>query len=102
MEIIRVGLDLAKRVIQLHGVDRRDRVVCRRSLKPSELLAFFMGLSPCLIGMEACAQAHHWARKLSALGHTVKLMAPQHVKPYVQGQKNDRKADGKWPQVLDR
>lgn len=90
MEISRVGLDLAKRVIQLHAVDGRDRVVCRCSLKPHEVLAFFTDRAPCLIGMEACSQAHDWARKLSALGHTVKLMAPQHVKPYVKGQKNDR------------
>lgn len=90
MEISRVGLDLAKRVIQLHAVDRHERVVCRRALKRDEVLRFFSGLTPCVIGMEACAQAHDWARKLSALGHTVKLMAPQHVKPYVQGQKNDR------------
>lgn len=90
MEIKRVGLDLAKRVIQLHGVDRQERISCRRALKPGEVLAFFRDLPPCLIGMEACAQAHYWARKLTALGHTVKLIAPQHVKPYVQGQKNDR------------
>lgn len=90
MEIKRVGLDLAKRVIQLHGVDGLERVVCRRSLRRDEVLAFFRGRAPCLIGMEACAQAHDWGRKLTALGHIVKLMAPQHVKPYVQGQKNDR------------
>jgi transposase len=90
MEISRVGLDLAKRVIQLHAVDRRERVVSRRAFKRDEVLRFFSGLAPCLIGMEACAQAHDWGRKLSALGHTVKLIAPQHVKPYVQGQKNDR------------
>lgn len=90
MEITRVGLDLAKRVIQVHAVDRHERAVCRRALKRDEVLRFFTGLPPCLIGMEACAQAHDWARKLRGLGHTVKLIAPQHVKPYVQGQKNDR------------
>lgn len=90
MEIKRVGLDLAKRVIQLHAVDGRERVVCRRALKPDEVLAFFRNRPPCLIGMEACGQSHDWGRKLTALGHSVKLMAPQHVKPYVQGQKNDR------------
>ncbi len=86
MEIKRVGLDLAKRVIQLHADDVRDRVVCRRALKPSEVMSFFQDRLPCLIGMEACAQAHDWGRKLSAMGHTVKLMAPHYVKPYVQGQ----------------
>ena len=90
MEIKRVGMDLAKRVIQVHGVDGRERIVCRRTLKRDEVLSFFRDRSPCLIGMEACAHAHDWGRRLSAMGHTVKLMAPQHVKPYVQGQKNDR------------
>jgi transposase len=90
MQISRVGLDLAKRVIQLHGVDRHERIACRRTLKREEVLSFFRNLPPCLIGMEACAHAHDWARKLTVFGHTVKLMAPQHVKPYVQGQKNDR------------
>ncbi len=90
MEIKRVGLDLAKRVIQVHAVDCRERVVCRRALKRDEVLSFFRDRVPCLIGMEACAQAHDWGRRLTALGHTVKLIAAQHVKPYVQGQKNDR------------
>jgi transposase len=90
MEIKRVGLDLAKRVIQLHAVDGAERVVLRRALRRAEVLGFFRDRPPCLIGMEACAGAHDWGRRLTALGHTVKLMAPQHVKPYVQGQKNDR------------
>lgn len=89
MKITRVGLDLAKQVIQLHAVDSHERVVCRRTLKRNELLRFFRDRPPCVIGMEACAGAHHWARELSRLGHTVKLMAAQHVKPYVRGQKND-------------
>jgi len=90
MQISRVGLDLAKRVIQVHAVDRAGRIVLRRSFKPNELLAWLRTLSPCLVGMEACAQAHFWGREIQALGHTAKLMAPQHVKAFVQGQKNDR------------
>lgn len=89
MKITRVGLDLAKQVIQLHAVDDHEQVVCRRALQREELLRFFPDRAPCLIGMEACAGAHHWARELTRLGHTVRLMAAHHVKPYVQGQKND-------------
>jgi transposase len=89
MEIKRVGLDLAKRAIQLHGVDRHDRVVFKRSVKRVEVLKLFATLPPCLIGMEACSGAHFWARELSKLGHTVRLIAVKHVKPYLQGQKND-------------
>jgi transposase len=89
MKIIRIGLDLAKQSIQLHGVDRDGRVVLKRSVKRDGLLKLLAELPPCLIGMEACAGAHHWARELSRLGHTVRLMAPKHVKPYRKGQKND-------------
>ena len=89
MQIKRVGLDLAKRSIQIHAVDYRDRVVAKQSIKREELLSLFADRPPCLIGMEACAGAHYWARQLSKRGHTVRLMAPKHVKPYVQGQKND-------------
>lgn len=89
MQISRVGLDLAKQSIQVHAVDRHDRVVLKRALKRAQVLKFFASLAPCLIGMEACAGAHYWARELSGLGHTVRLMAAQHVKPYTQGQKND-------------
>jgi transposase len=89
MELKRVGLDLAKNVFQVHGVDRNEEVRCRRQLRRSEVLKFFAGRPPCLIGMEACAGAHYWARELTKLGHTVKLMAPQLVKPYVSRQKND-------------
>lgn len=89
MNIKRVGIDLAKQVFQLHGVDRQDKVVLRRQLRRNQLLSFFATLPPCLIGMEACGGAHYWARELQKLGHTVKLMAPQFVKPYVKGNKND-------------
>lgn len=89
MQIKRVGLDLAKASIQVHAVDRHDAVVMKRSIKRSELLKLFVDRPACLIGMEACAGAHYWARELSRLGHTVRLMAPKHVKPYLQGQKND-------------
>jgi len=95
MELKRVGLDLAKNVFQVHGVDGYEVVRCRRQLRRSEVLKFFAGRPPCLIGMEACAGAHYWARELAKLGHTVKLMAPQLVKPYVTSQKNDANdADG--------
>jgi transposase len=87
--ITTVGLDLAKSVFQLHGVDGRGREVLRKTLKRGEVASFFARLSPCVIGIEACGSAHFWARKLSELGHTVKLMAPQFVKPYVKTNKND-------------
>ena len=89
MKITTVGIDLAKSVFQIHGVDERGKAVLRKQLRRSEVLGFFANLPPCLIGMEACGSAHHWARKLIALGHEVKLMAPQFVKPYVKSNKND-------------
>ena len=90
MKITTVGVDLAKNVFQVHGVDERGKAVLRRQLKRKDVLSFFANLEPCLIGMEACGSAHYWARKLSELGHTVRLMAPQFVKPYVKTNKNDR------------
>lgn len=87
--ITTIGLDLAKSVFQLHGVDARGKTVLRKTLKRAEVASFFARLAPCVIGMEACGGAHFWARKLSDLGHTVKLMAPQFVKPYVKSNKND-------------
>src|SRR5438552_12818105 len=90
MKITTVGVDLAKIVFQIHGVDERGKAVLRKQLKRTEMLSFFANLPPCLIGMEACSSAHHWARKLIALGHEVRLMAPQFVKPYVKTDKNDR------------
>jgi len=81
MEITTIGIDLAKSVFQVHGVDRHGKAVLRKKLDRASLLEFFIKLSPCVIGMEACGSAHYWARKLMAMGHTVKLMAPQFVKP---------------------
>lgn len=89
MNIATIGIDLAKSVFQVHGVDARGKTTLRKTLKRADVVSFFVKLLPCLIGMEACGSAHFWARKLTALGHTVKLMAPQFVKPYVKTNKND-------------
>lgn len=89
MKITTIGVDLAKSVFQVHGVDERGKAALRKQLKRRQVLIFFANLPPCLIGMEACASAHFWARKLIELGHTVKLIAPQFVKPYVKSNKND-------------
>jgi transposase len=84
-----IGLDIAKSVFQAHGVDVAGQVVIRRQLKRRYVLAFFQKLPPCLIGIEACASSHHWSREIQALGHTVRLMPPAYVKPYVKRHKND-------------
>ena len=89
MQITTIGLDLAKHVFQVHGMDAEDKVVVRKQLRRSRVLAFFEGLPPCLVGMEACASAHYWARELSKLGHTVRLMPAKDVKAYVKRNKND-------------
>jgi transposase len=89
MNITQVGIDLAKMVFQVHGVDARGKVALRKQLKRSQVVRFFAQLPACLIGMEACGGAHFWARQLMELGHTVKLIAPQFVKPYVKTNKND-------------
>lgn len=89
MNITTIGLDLAKSVFQVHGVDETGRAVLKKQLKRHQMAEFFALLPPCLIGMEACGGAHHWARKLKAYGHEVRLIAPQYVKPYVKSQKND-------------
>jgi transposase len=89
MNIKRVGIDLAKDVFQVHGVDSQEKVILRKQFRRVQLLAYFEKIAPCLIGMEACGSAHYWARELQKLGHTVKLMAPQFVKPYVKSNKND-------------
>jgi transposase len=89
MQAITIGLDIAKSVFQVHGIDAEGQVVIRRKLKRRYVLAFFEKLAPSLIGIEACASSHHWSRQLQALGHTVRLMPPAYVKPYVKRQKND-------------
>lgn len=94
-QITRVFIDTSKSVFQLHGVDAAERVVVRRRLRRGEMTRFFAGLAPTVIGLEACGASHHWARVLTGLGHQVKLIAPQHVKPYVKRSKNDaRDAEG--------
>ena len=89
MQLTTIGLDLAKNVFQVHGVNEHGKAVLRKQLRRDQVVPFFANLQACLVGMEACASAHHWARKLQTLGHTVKLMAPQFVKPYVKSNKND-------------
>ena len=88
-QLVTVGLDIAKSVFQVHGVDSAGEVAVRRQLRRPQVLVFFAKLPPCLIGIEACATAHYWARELAALGHQVRLMPPSYVKPYVKRQKND-------------
>src|SRR3954470_1949367 len=88
-QVTTIGLDLAKNVFQLHGVDAAGNVLLRKQLRRGDVLRFFSGLSPCLVGMEACATAHYWARELAKLGHTVRLMPPAYVKPYVKRGKTD-------------
>jgi transposase len=87
--ITTIGLDIAKSVFQVHGVDAQGNVAVRRQLKRRQVLPFFKKLSPCLVGIEACATSHHWSRELQVLGHTVRLMPPAYVKPYLKRQKND-------------
>jgi len=89
MKSTTIGIDLAKNVFQVHGVDAQGKTVLKKQLKREQMAVFFANLPPCLIGMEACGSAHYWARKLQAQGHTVRLMAPQFVKPYVKSNKND-------------
>ena len=87
--ITAIGLDLAKNVFQVHAVDEAGSVVMRKQLRRGHLLAFFAGIPSCLVGLEACATAHHWARELIALGHVPRLMPPTYVKAYVKRNKND-------------
>ena len=89
MKMRTIGIDLAKSVFQVHGVDTLGKAVFKKQTKGDQMVTFFTNLMPCLIGMEACGSAHFWARKLQAMGHTVWLMAPQFVKPYVKTNKND-------------
>jgi transposase len=89
MQLATIGLDLAKHWFQVHGVDAAGAAILRKRLKRAEVLAFFQGLEPCLVGMEACASSHYWAREIARFGHTVRLMPPAYVKPYVKRGKND-------------
>lgn len=89
MQVTTVGLDLAKSVFQVYGVTEDGTVAFDRSLRRAQMIAFFKKLEPCLVGMEACGSSHYWARELSKLGHTVKLIAPVYVKPYVKRGKSD-------------
>jgi len=89
MKITTIGIDLAKNVFQIHGVDASGKAILKKQIKRDQMGTFFANLPSCLIGMEACGSAHFWARKLQAQGHTVKLMAPQFVKPYVKTNKHD-------------
>jgi transposase len=89
MQITTIGLDIAKNVFQVHGIGAAERVVVRKQLRRSQVMAFFEALSPCLVGMEACASAHYWARELTKLGHEVRLMPAKDVKAYVKRNKND-------------
>ena len=88
-EVSTIGLDIAKLVFQVHGVGDAGAVVIRRRISRAKVLEFFGGLSPCLVGIEACPSAHHWGRELQALGHTVRLMPPSYVKAYLKRSKND-------------
>ena len=90
-EIVTIGLDIAKSVFQVHGVDAAGQVVVRRRLRRSHVLRFFAGQAPCIVGIEACATSHHWSRQLQALGHSVKLMPPSYVGPTSSGRRTT------WP-----
>jgi transposase len=89
MQATTIGLDIAKNVFQVHGIDADERVVVRKQLRRGQVLAFFKALPPCLVGMEACATAHYWAREVTKLGHRVRLMPARDVKAYVKRNKND-------------
>lgn len=90
MHATTIGLDLAKSIFQVHGVDLHGKVMVIKRLRRDAVLGFFATLPPCVVGMEACATAHHWARQIAKFGHTVRLMPPQYVKPYVKRHKNDQ------------
>ncbi len=89
MDIVRIGLDLAKTVFQVHGVGSDDHTILRKTLRRDAVVPFFAQLPPCLVGMEACSGSHFWARMLTELGHEVRLISPQFVAPYVKSNKND-------------
>ena len=90
MHVTTIGVDLAKRVFAVHGVDHHGKAVLRKTLRREQMVPFFTRLPSCMVAMEACGSAHYWARTLASLGHTVKLIAPQFVKPYVKGNKTAR------------
>ena len=90
MQVTTIGLDIAKNVFQVHGIDAEEKVVVRKQLRRSQVIAFFKALPPCLIGMEACATAHYWARELTKLGHEVRLMPPKDVKAYLKRKQERR------------
>src|SRR5262245_33351116 len=94
MQVATIGLDLAKHVFQIHGIDAAEKVVVRKQLRRSQVMAFFEALPPCLIGMEVCATAHYWARELTKLGHEVRLMSAKDLKAYVKRNKNDATEGG--------
>ena len=89
MQITTIGLDIAKNVFQVHGIDAAEKVIVRKQLRRGQIIAFFEALAPCLVGMEACGSAHYWGREIAKLGHTVKLMPPKYVKAYVKRGKTD-------------
>lgn len=89
MEIMRIGLDLAKNVFEVYGVDEQEQPALRKTLKRSQVMKFFAQLNPCIVGIESCGSAHHWARKLRSFGHEVRMIAPQFVAPYRKSDKND-------------
>jgi transposase len=89
MQITTIGLDIAKNVFQVHGIDTQEKVVVRKQLRRGQVIQFFEGLSPCLVGLEACATSHYWARELARLGHDVRLMPAKDVKAYIKRNKND-------------
>src|SRR6476660_416814 len=89
MQITTIGLDIAKNVFQVHGIDATEKVAVRKQLRRGQVMGFFKALAPCLVGMEACATSHYWARELTKLGHQVRLMPAKHVKAYIKRNKND-------------
>lgn len=103
MNVKTIGIDLAKNVFQIHGVDEHGKRLFNKQLRRAQMASFFANIPPCLIGMEACASAHFWANKLISMGHNVKLMAPQFVKPYVKTNKHDAAdAEAIWGRLRKR
>ncbi len=92
MNVTRIGIDLAKQIFQIYGFDKHEVIALRKQLRRSQMLSFFEKLTTCLVGMEACSSSHYWSRELQQLGHQVRLIVPQYVKPYVKGNKNDAEA----------